>query len=65
MFLKKIIIICFILLISGCSIKTKEISDRSNFSIEIVTSNDKYNILFKEGLKRFFLPNLIHIKNTN
>ena len=58
-FLKKIIIICFILLISGCSDKNlKEISDRSNFSIEIVTSNDKYNILFKEGLKRFFSTKL-------
>lgn len=40
---------------SGCSSNDlKEISDQSDYSIEIVTNDDKHNILFKEGLKRFF-----------
>ena len=54
-FIKKIIVICFILLINSCSSNNlKELSDQSNFSIEIETSDDQYNILFKENLKRFF-----------
>ena len=54
-FFKKIIIICFILLMSGCSsYNLKEITDQNGFSIEIETNDDKYNILFKESLKRFF-----------
>ena len=54
-FLKKIIIISFLLLIYGCSTNNlKEISDQNNFSIEIVTTDNSYNILFKEELKRFF-----------
>ena len=55
LFFKKIIIICFILLMSGCSSHNlKEITDQNGFSIEIETNDDKYNILFKENLKRFF-----------
>jgi len=39
----------------GCSSHNlKEIKDQSGFSIEIETNDDKYNILFKENLKRFF-----------
>ena len=54
-FLKKIIIISLIFLMNGCLTKnSKEISDNNNFSIEIVTTDNKYNILFKEDLKRFF-----------
>ena len=54
-FFKKIIIISFIFLINGCYTNNlKEISDRNHFSVEILTDNDKYNILFKENLKRFF-----------
>ena len=54
-FFKKIIIICFILLMSGCSSHNlKEITDKNGFSIEIETNDNKYNILFKESLKRFF-----------
>ena len=58
-FLKKIIIISLIFLMNGCLTKnSKEISDNNNFSIEIVTNNDKYNILFKESLRRFFYTKL-------
>ena len=40
---------------SGCSSHNlKEITDENGFSIEIETNDDKYNILFKENLKRFF-----------
>ncbi len=40
---------------SGCSSHSlKKITDESGFSIEIETNDDKYNILFKEDLKRFF-----------
>ena len=54
-FFNKIIIISFVLLINSCSTNNlKEITDQSDFFIEIVTTNDKYNILFKENLKRFF-----------
>ena len=54
-FFKKIIIICFIFLMGGCSSHNlKEIKDQSGFSIDIETNDDKYNILFKENLKRFF-----------
>ena len=54
-FFKKIIIICFIFLMVGCSSHNlKEIKDQSGFSIDIETNDDKYNILFKENLKRFF-----------
>ena len=57
-FLKKIILISFILLIISCSTNNlKDISDQNDFSIEIVTTDDKYNILFKEDLKRFFPTN--------
>ena len=43
---------------SGCSSHNlKEITDQSGFSVEIETNDDKYNILFKENLKRFFSSN--------
>ena len=51
---KKIIIVCFILLINGCSSHNLKLTDQNAFPIEIETTNDKYNILFKENLKRFF-----------
>tara|TARA_B100000963_G_C22398123_1_gene567557 strand:+ start:315 stop:797 length:483 start_codon:yes stop_codon:yes gene_type:complete len=54
-FFKKIIILCLILSIIGCSSNNlKEITDQNGFSIEIETSDDKYNIMLKENLKRFF-----------
>ena len=57
-FFKKIILISFFLLIISCSTNNlKDISDQNDFSIEIVTTDDKYNILFKEDLKRFFPTN--------
>ncbi len=54
-FFKKIIFFCFILLINGCSSNNlKEVTNKNDFSVEIETAGDKYNILFKENLKRFF-----------
>ena len=52
---KKIVFIFFIFLIHGCSLNNFEkISDINNISIEIHTPNDKYNLYFKENLKRYF-----------
>ena len=54
-FFKKIIILCFILSMSACSSQNlKETANQSGFSIKIETYDDKYNILLKENLKRFF-----------
>ena len=54
-FFKKIIILYFILLINGCSsYNLKEIADQRNFNIDIETSDDKYNVMLRENLKRFF-----------
>ena len=53
--LKKLFFMSLIILISSCTLnnfdKAKKIN---NFSIEIETPNDKYNLYFKENLKRFF-----------
>lgn len=53
--LKKLFFISLIILISGCTLynfdKVKKIN---NFSIGIETPNDKYNLYFKENLKRYF-----------
>ena len=51
----KLIFIFFIFLINGCTLnKLEEIRDFNNFSIEIYAPNDKYNLYFKEYLKRYF-----------
>ena len=44
-----------IILISSCTLKNFEnIQNVNNYSIEIETPNDKYNLYFKESLKRYF-----------
>ena len=51
----KLILIFFIFLINGCTLnKFEKIRDFNNFSIEIYAPNDKYNLYFKENLKRYF-----------
>ena len=52
---KNIIIIFFIFFISSCSFNNVlKIPKKSTYSIEIETPSDKYNIYFRESLKRFF-----------
>ena len=52
---KKLVFIFFIFLINGCSLNNFEkINDINNISIEIHTPKDKYNLYFKENLKRYF-----------
>ena len=52
---KRLIFLFFIFSISGCTLNNfKEIRDSNNFSIEIHAPNDKYNLYFKENLKRYF-----------
>ena len=53
--LKKLIFIFFIFVINSCSLKNFEkINDFNNISIEIHTPKDKYNLYFKENLRRYF-----------
>ena len=53
--LKKLIFIFFIFVINSCSLKNFEkINDVNNISIEIHTPKDKYNLYFKENLRRYF-----------
>lgn len=52
---KKLIFLSIIILINGCTLSNIEKKQNvNNFSIEVDTPNDKYNIYFKENLKRFF-----------
>ena len=52
---KKLVFVFFIFLINGCSLNNLEkINDINNISIEIHTPKDKYNLYFKENLKRYF-----------
>ena len=52
---KKLVFLSLIILISGCTINNYEkIQNINNYSIEIDTPNDNYNVQFKENLKRFF-----------
>tara|TARA_B100000212_G_scaffold256724_1_gene196980 strand:+ start:888 stop:1367 length:480 start_codon:yes stop_codon:yes gene_type:complete len=52
---KKLIFLYIIILINGCTLSTFEKEQNINkFSIEINTPNDKYNVYFKENLKRYF-----------
>ena len=54
-FIKNIIFVFLILFISNCSFNNlQKIDNKNNFSVEIETPNDKYNIYFKESLKRLF-----------
>ncbi len=52
---KKLFFSTLIILISSCTLKNFEnIQNVNNYSIEIETPNDKYNLYFKESLKRHF-----------
>ena len=52
---KKLFFLCIIILINGCTLSNFEKKQNiNNFSIEIDTPNDRYNVYFKENLKRFF-----------
>ena len=47
--------LCIIIFINGCTLSNFEKKQNiNNFSVEIDTPNDKYNVYFKENLKRFF-----------
>ena len=52
---KKLFFISLIILISGCTLNNFEkIKNVNNYSIEIDTPIDNYNVYFKENLNRFF-----------
>ena len=52
---KRLIFLFFVFSINGCTLNNfKEIRDSNNFSIEVYAPNDKYNLYFKENLKRYF-----------
>ena len=62
---KKIFFLSLIILISGCTLNNFEKSQNiNNYSIELVTPNDKYNLYFRENLKRFFNINDSKTKYT-
>ena len=51
----RLIFLFFVFSINGCTLNNfKEKKDSNNFSIEIYAPNDKYNLYFKENLKRYF-----------
>ena len=52
---KKLVFLSLIVLINGCAINNFEkIQNFNNYSVEVDTPNDNYNVHFKENLKRFF-----------
>ena len=55
---KKLFFLIIFILINGCTLSNFERKQNiNNFSIEIDTPNDRYNIYLKENLKRFFYAN--------
>ena len=55
---KKLFFSTLIIFISSCALKNFENTHNfNNSSIEIETPNDKYNLYFKENLKRYFQIN--------
>ncbi len=53
--LKKLFFSSLIILISSCALNNfKNNQNINNYSIEIETPSDRYNVYFKENLKRFF-----------
>ena len=51
---KKLVFLSLIILISGCTLNNFErVQNIHNYSIEVDTPNDDYNLHFKENLKRF------------
>ena len=62
---KKIFFLSLIIFISGCTLNNFERSKNiNNYSFELDTPNDKYNLYFKENLKRFFYINDSKTKYT-
>ena len=58
---KKLIFISLIILISGCTLNNfKKINNINNYSVEVDTPNDDYNVYFKKDLKSFF-----HIRDNS
>ena len=58
---KKLVFICLIILISGCTSNNLEkIKNINNYSVEVETPNDDYNVYFKKDLKSFF-----HVNDSN
>ena len=52
---KKLVFFSLIILISSCTLNNFEkIQKLYNYSIEVDTPNDNYNVYFKENLNRFF-----------
>ena len=52
---KKLVFLSLIVLINGCALNNFEkIQNFNNYSVEVDTPNDNYNVHFKENLKRFF-----------
>ena len=55
---KKLVFLIIFILINGCTLNNFEKKQSANnFSIEVITPNDKYNTYLKENLKRFFYIN--------
>ena len=60
-FFKKLVFICLIILMSGCTSNNLEkIKNINNYSVEVETPNDDYNVYFKKDLKSFF-----HVNDSN
>ena len=52
---KKLVFFSLIISISGCTLNNFEkIKNINNYSVQVDTPNDNYNVHFKENLKRFF-----------
>ena len=52
---KKLVFLSLIVLINGCTLNHFEkIHNFNNYSVEVDTPNDNYNMQFKENLKRLF-----------
>ena len=52
---KKLVFLSLIILITGCTLSNfGKVQNINNYSIEVDTPNDNYNVHFKENLKRFF-----------
>jgi outer membrane lipopolysaccharide assembly protein LptE/RlpB len=62
---KKLVFLIIFILLNGCTLNNLEKKQSvNNFSIEVNTPNDKYNIYLKENLKRFFYINTNQNKFT-
>ena len=62
---KKIFFLSLVIFISGCTLNNFERSKNiNNYSFELDTPNDRYNLYFKENLKRYFYINDSKTKYT-